>query len=158
MGSHHIYDNEGNLHILDDEQYLAYLEMKKNSWPNKIKRFFFKFIAIIIAIVFILFMIGLCNGGKSKKNTKSDERTEVKANDEQSITGSENGIKPLNPSEVEEIRPQEVKEEEITNNEDVIEQNLSTGEEVNDKLKEEIEDNSHNSSQELSQEEMHNKE
>ena len=149
MGFHHVRDNEGNLHSLDDEQYLQYLEEQRNSWPNKIKRFFYKVLAIVIAITIFLALVGQCVGGDKEHNSKSDNSEKVETNDKQSVVGVDNEVKSIEADEIEEIKSDDAEiesEEDLTNNINVEE--LSKEEEINNNLNEEVEENMPTSSQE----------
>lgn len=106
MGFHHVRDAEGNLHSLDDEQYLRYLERQRNSWPNKIKRFFNKVLAVIIAIVVFIFLVGLCHDDKSEKNAPA-KQTKVRTNDTKSKKKSKKEVKQFTRNEKDVVNNQE---------------------------------------------------
>lgn len=159
MGFHHVRDDEGNLHYLDDEQYVQYLEEQRNSWPNRIKRFFYKVLGLIFAVLFFLFLVGLCHGEDKVKNSKYDEEEKVEANDKQIDAESKEEIKPFNVDELEEVQPKDIEmeaEENSINNEEVEEQLIE--EEINNNINENSEENPQNSSLDFPQNETQTEE
>ena len=83
MARRRIKDENGNYIWFDtDQEYYDYLQMIRNSWPNRIKRFFNKVLAIIAIIVFILFAVAICTGkdkgGKVQKEKSKVEKIEKK--------------------------------------------------------------------------------
>ena len=78
-----------------EEEYLAYLEATRNSWPNRLRRFFYKVLAVIVVILVLLFMVGVCAG--QDKTKASEEKTETELmesnNDiEESVETSDHSI------------------------------------------------------------------
>ncbi len=73
-----IKDEDGNYIWFDNEQeYQAYLQDIRNSWPNKIKRFFHKVVAIFVGILVLLFVVGTCNNQNKTKASTEKTSTEV---------------------------------------------------------------------------------
>lgn len=114
-----IKDSDGNYIWFDnEEEYQAYLRAIRNSWPNKIKRWFYT----AVAIFFALGLLSLClspneNEKTSSRKVKTEVRKKTSANKEDiSINKSKKEIektikKDEQPSVVEEKDTPDSKEE-----------------------------------------------
>ena len=74
-----IKDANGNYIWFDnEEEYQAYLQAIRNSWPNRMKRFFYKVGAVVVALLVLLTMVGMCSEQNKTKSSTSKNKTEIK--------------------------------------------------------------------------------
>ncbi len=120
MARRRIKDGNGNYIWFDtDQEYYEYLQMIRNSWPNRIKRFFNKVLAVIIAIIVVVSIIGYCAREKEKVST---EKSKVESNENHSETKRKDEVRTANIDNQEKAESQEVTEKENQTNEEVSEE------------------------------------